>query len=78
MTAKEVANKYFGANVFPAEVTEKFLIHKKSTNPTQAKIDIAAYRGFGYTVKSKTYSSFVSYIAVKSKAEVDKFNFNNR
>lgn len=70
MTAKEVAKKYFGANVFPMEITEKFDIFKTSTRfDAQAKIDIKAYRKFGYYVKSKKYSEFTAFIAVKEKTE---------
>lgn len=80
MTAKQVATKYFGASVFPSEITDKFLVHRKTTNPTDANIQIKSYRHFGYHVKSKTLSGIgrVTYIAVKAKEEVDRYNFNNR
>ena len=80
MTAKEVATKYFGANVFPAEITDKFLIHRKTTNAIQANIEMKSYRHFGYYVKSKKLKSIdrVTFIAVISRDQTDKFQFNNK
>lgn len=68
MTEKDVLKKYFGANIYPQEITDNFLIESKSiSDDDRAEKYIQDLKSKGFTVKSKSYSEFTSITGVKRK-----------
>jgi hypothetical protein len=68
MTAKDVIEKFFGSNVFPADVVTKFDIkHTSISDEIKAKEYIKQLKQDGYAVKSKQYSDFKAIFAAKAK-----------
>jgi hypothetical protein len=68
MTEKDVLKKYFGANVYPQEIVDNFLIVSKSiSNDDMAEEYIQDLKSKGYAVKKKSYSEFTAITGVKRK-----------
>lgn len=68
MTEKDVLKKYFGANVYPQEITDNFQIESKSiSDEHKARMYIQELQSKGFTVQRKSYSEFVSITGVKRK-----------
>jgi hypothetical protein len=74
-TAKDVCNRYFGCTAYPAPLFDLFhikltTISHEAEGEQSAKHKIKELRALGYTVKSKKYSDFTAFIAVKPKNEI--------
>jgi len=68
LTTKDALNYAVGANVFPAEFTNRFEIKSKSiSNEVKAAEFIAELKSNGFSVKKKTFSEFISITAIKEK-----------
>jgi len=68
MTEKDVLKKYFGANVYPQEIVDNFLIESKSiSDDDRAEKYIQDLKSKGFAVKKKSYSEFTAITGVKRK-----------
>lgn len=68
METKEVLIKYFGASVFPKEITDRFDLYSTNAQPgAQTNHIKATYKANGYSVKSKITSLGVYIFAAKKK-----------
>jgi hypothetical protein len=67
-TTKEILNLYFGANIYPAHITENYyIVSLSSSNDTKIADTLKEWKNSGYTTKKKSYSDFTHIKGFKEK-----------